>query len=1474
MVDSSQLDADWLSDTLGTRQLPSTHVAAQFSAAAAAGDAARRRASAADDRKSSLRQLRVRSRAEIASAALRSAAPLLRVDSAEALLLSIDMTVAQFQAPPVIEAPQWSFVAGTVPVSPTSLFLPVTASPAGGGVAYTFVSNLPAKVSSTSVLVSRRQRAVVAKVGGSPASFTAAGLLVVVGNVSWELRGVPIRGAYADLTPSQSDDHTVTITASGLSAVVQPGTLRIGYAYAARVVAMEAQAAWALDFGPLLAWDYPDESSITAPYERPIADSTLNASFTPLTLAGGDVASGAPAAIITRFPPRLAASPSVSPSSGVGLTTDFAFSVPSARSDVGFLASPNASSDAAVAVLQTQSCLDSMIAALPWPAIVVNQAVLGVWPIPQLFIASPRTVNGTVNASLSASNATNGTSMSNASVASNITIQHVAVASSTAVSVVCGSSGLASIDSSGGSVPPAWYYSQLLVASQLGDVATPGGRRLAARTLCNGLAATLITAASSPWPTLPLQVLEDGSPGVSVSLVALDPSTPLAQALVLSSAAASAAVTITERAEALTQGYILQQTANVVDRAIAGPLYGVSSISSVLSPAMSGGGSVVALLVFADAQGTSGGSSVTIGVSNPLSGLVGDALVSAASDLVDQYLTSAAAAAKPGLALTVVNLVTSNPTAAASARLQLGIAQGMAAAVAALSAVTGSPTEPQLSDSTVLLVASSILAVVTVSSDPAVATACSTALTTTLRLALPRAESGLGSDLTPLSLSSGATILGASVKMASILAASAVGTDASGLTAASAGAREQVLLLGALLLRGSGAGTVVGLDSGSCNNVVLRSTRQTTAAGGGGVLVAPSSSAYACGFSPPTSVPSVNISRDVIVAASGGYREVVDVHSVSWGSSPFNETSGWSTAVSQSFTPCLPASAPTPANAVSTALALPLARVCPPAKDFVPAHGLDSRVFSSTVAAVNAAPIAVQGATDAIKIVLPRLAVIAPPTAASFSVTLTCPVAAPVPGGLDILPLAARDSRLSNLLATVVALVPGGPIAGSTLSVSVVELGTVTLITPVNQTVDRNAVSAPPALWGFDAPSAGAGAVPSASFSQPVKLAYYILEVVCGPGRPNAQVACGYGSYGEVQTTTCLPATLVPLCASFDLAENVWSAAGCQPTASDATSVTCACSHLTDFAARFATVGQTQQGVFAQALSVSQNSPFSSNTAFVGYVVVFVSCGVLLLCALVLVRWDRASSKRFYESLIADPELQALAQLEAMKYGGASRSGWDAGAYSPWRFDAVFDPPEGYVPPPDAGAVAEHSATALSAVVAAAAGGLPNRTVAALAATARTTPLSSRQDGGASSRGRTPRGLGAKGIGSSVPSNWLFSFGTSEPHSAALYVRAVFMFNEHRVTAANVLRADSLQDPSVTVSSYSTNDANPPVFVGDGSAEEADAMPYVQNASSSMEEVDIATASKAWLEAAAVLPTPEASEVSMEMEAKDALEEG
>ena len=124
---------------------------------------------------------------------------------------------------------------------------------------------------------------------------------------------------------------------------------------------------------------------------------------------------------------------------------------------------------------------------------------------------------------------------------------------------------------------------------------------------------------------------------------------------------------------------------------------------------------------------------------------------------------------------------------------------------------------------------------------------------------------------------------------------------------------------------------------------------------------------------------------------------------------------------------------------------------------------------------------------------------------------------------------------------------------------------------------------------------------------------------------------------------TCPAVTFAPLCSYFDTARGLWSSAGCVAAASTSASVTCACAHLTDFAARAAAFSAQQTNVAAALSSGTAFSPAGSQRVAVLLGALFAVFAALLYIATSL---DARGAPLFAHALAADAEVRALAELE------------------------------------------------------------------------------------------------------------------------------------------------------------------------------------------------------------------------------------
>ena len=148
---------------------------------------------------------------------------------------------------------------------------------------------------------------------------------------------------------------------------------------------------------------------------------------------------------------------------------------------------------------------------------------------------------------------------------------------------------------------------------------------------------------------------------------------------------------------------------------------------------------------------------------------------------------------------------------------------------------------------------------------------------------------------------------------------------------------------------------------------------------------------------------------------------------------------------------------------------------------------------------------------------------------------------------------------------------------------------------------------------------------------------------VCSPGDSQSSFSSPYSV-----TWTCPSLSLVPVCAFWNETLNEWSSAGCVVTQSGGGSISCACNHTTNFAARFTALADQQKVIFTGE-KIREN-PI---TLLKQYPYVFILVGGIalftLLSLLVAYDLDQEAAARYYQSLKNDPEVQFLERIETLK---------------------------------------------------------------------------------------------------------------------------------------------------------------------------------------------------------------------------------
>lgn len=157
----------------------------------------------------------------------------------------------------------------------------------------------------------------------------------------------------------------------------------------------------------------------------------------------------------------------------------------------------------------------------------------------------------------------------------------------------------------------------------------------------------------------------------------------------------------------------------------------------------------------------------------------------------------------------------------------------------------------------------------------------------------------------------------------------------------------------------------------------------------------------------------------------------------------------------------------------------------------------------------------------------------------------------------------------------------------------------------------------------------------------------YIITMACGGLAGPRNVTCGPGGYGNTTTFECPAVESRPVCAFFDERLGRWSNEGCTVVDnSKDDSVTCACTHLTEFAVRFAALAADNRDIFAQLARLDLVD--RGRALLMMGVVGFILCALVASAVLTKLA-DRRGDARFYITLLADEEVQFMRKIEQLK---------------------------------------------------------------------------------------------------------------------------------------------------------------------------------------------------------------------------------
>ena len=173
------------------------------------------------------------------------------------------------------------------------------------------------------------------------------------------------------------------------------------------------------------------------------------------------------------------------------------------------------------------------------------------------------------------------------------------------------------------------------------------------------------------------------------------------------------------------------------------------------------------------------------------------------------------------------------------------------------------------------------------------------------------------------------------------------------------------------------------------------------------------------------------------------------------------------------------------------------------------------------------------------------------------------------------------------------------------------------------------------------------GTLVNSSISAAIVSSYaFWVSVNCAAPASYRNLFCGPGEEGRVVQYTCPALAPTAACLWFDTTAGAWSSSGCTVVRVGDTSVTCSCTHLTDFAARFVALPVEGPNYFASADGIK----FSFFTKWTAGIIA-VTCTVLALASVgVLVGsvYDSAAGLRFTQLLAADDELVFLQKTRAL----------------------------------------------------------------------------------------------------------------------------------------------------------------------------------------------------------------------------------
>jgi hypothetical protein len=315
--------------------------------------------------------------------------------------------------------------------------------------------------------------------------------------------------------------------------------------------------------------------------------------------------------------------------------------------------------------------------------------------------------------------------------------------------------------------------------------------------------------------------------------------------------------------------------------------------------------------------------------------------------------------------------------------------------------------------------------------------------------------------------------------------------------------------------------------------------------------------------------------------------------------------------------------------------------------DLNPSAGLDSNVVAVTLQTSTGAPVDVKASSRPIRIKIPsrpgtnatgRAAALAAYDPPSFS--LVCPAVSE-----DFSSILSPGTRINS--TRFFASGAGQP---SAYNATVLRYTNTTYTAPVywKTTGSKDKL---PTVFGTGSNRVKRDPTGKITGYRTVTVPVYTIEVDCGGTVGAATFSCGSDPKAEMPpqnvTFSCPETRIKPTCAFYNETLNTWSDNGCVVDEVTDDYIVCACTHLTEFAARFSALADQQRDMFAM------NDLLSDPDVLNQYPNVFITIGTIggsiLILTFVTLYLDHVGDRRYYKLLTLDEEVATLRTIEQAK---------------------------------------------------------------------------------------------------------------------------------------------------------------------------------------------------------------------------------